>query len=319
MLKDCVSVIVPVYNVEAYLKDSLESIINQTYRELEIILIDDGSTDCSGRICDEYALKDKRIVVAHQKNCGASVARNLALDMVKGEFFTFVDGDDTIDLRYIELMVDKIKSFDVDLVRMSWYRGDRKYTYRVPFNNAGEYLVDTSNVDDLLWFANIWGLFRTESLNMVRFDVSMKYAEDNLFLFEFFLMSNRKKMLLMDKPLYRYRIVGSSATHVDALVCLKRSKYFVEKILNIKSDFDALPLVDKYIYKDYLFCLYFFTDEKIKEKDGITINEIRKKIVYLRKRGCREKKFANIVSSFIYRHHLHFLMCVYRRFFSSNR
>ena len=316
MLNDFVSVIVPVYNVEKYLKDSLESIINQTYRKLEIILIDDGSTDCSGRICDEYASKDGRITVVHQKNGGVSRARNLALDMVKGEFFTFVDGDDTVDLQYIEFMVDKIKSSDVDLVRMSWQRGNRECTYDAPFNDAGEYNVDFSNVNDLLWFANIWGLFRTESLNSLRFDASMRYAEDNLFLFEYFLKSKRKRMLLMNKPLYQYRIVNSSATHVDALVCLKRSELFVEKILNVKTELDVLPLAEQYIYKDYLFCLYFFIDEKIKEKEGETVDNLRKKIAYLRKKGCREKQFANVVSSFIYRHHLHFLMCIYRRFFN---
>ena len=96
-----VSIIVPIYNVAPYLKECLNSIIKQTYPHLEIILVDDGSSDGSGAICDEYASKDNRIRVVHQENKGVSVARNQGLNIATGEFISFVDSDDKIDLQTI--------------------------------------------------------------------------------------------------------------------------------------------------------------------------------------------------------------------------
>ena len=95
-MKDVISVIVPVYNVSAYLPECLDSILSQDYEKLEVILIDDGSTDDSGAICDAYAQRDNRIRVIHQKNCGLSGARNAGLDAAEGEWIAFVDSDDTI-------------------------------------------------------------------------------------------------------------------------------------------------------------------------------------------------------------------------------
>ena len=99
---DLITVIIPVYNVEKYLKECLESIINQTYKNLEIILIDDGSTDASGEICDEYSKRDNRIRVVHKANGGLSSARNLGLDIANGEYVTFIDSDDYIDLEFMK-------------------------------------------------------------------------------------------------------------------------------------------------------------------------------------------------------------------------
>ena len=91
------SVIVPVYKVETYLPRCIESILNQTVTDFELILIDDGSPDCSGEICDAYAAKDSRIRVIHQKNGGVSKARNAGLDIAQGEYIVFVDSDDWVD------------------------------------------------------------------------------------------------------------------------------------------------------------------------------------------------------------------------------
>ena len=107
-MKPLISVIVPVYNVEEYLPKCLESIINQTYKNLEIILVDDGSTDNSGIICEDYAEKDKRIKVVHQTNLGISAARNAGLDLCSGDYITFVDSDDYIECDEIEVLVDQI-------------------------------------------------------------------------------------------------------------------------------------------------------------------------------------------------------------------
>ena len=116
-MNDIISVVIPVYNVEKYLGECIESVINQTYSNLQIILIDDGSTDSSGIICDQYADKDKRITVVHQENAGAGAAKNRGLDLVKGKYFSIIDSDDYIELNMYEKMLDYINKFKVDIVQ----------------------------------------------------------------------------------------------------------------------------------------------------------------------------------------------------------
>ncbi|MBO5414736.1 MAG: glycosyltransferase [Bacilli bacterium] len=116
------TVIVPVYNVEKYLDTCIKSIINQTYSNLEIILVDDGSKDDSGRICDKYAEKDKRIKVIHKENEGLSEARNLGIKLSKGDYITFVDSDDYIDERMYEILIHDLEYYDVDIATCDYLR-----------------------------------------------------------------------------------------------------------------------------------------------------------------------------------------------------
>lgn len=111
-----ISVIVPVYNTEKYIRRCLESILSQTYTDLEVILVDDGSIDKSGEICDEYAEKDSRIKVIHKKNEGVSKARIEGYSQSTGDYIVFVDSDDTIDIRYVEIMFNELQSKNVDMV-----------------------------------------------------------------------------------------------------------------------------------------------------------------------------------------------------------
>ncbi|MCR8699417.1 hypothetical protein CYJ41_03695 [Campylobacter ureolyticus] len=115
-----VSIIIPVYNVEKYLKKCIESVINQTYKNLEIILVDDGSSDNSGKICDEFAQKDNRIKVIHKTNGGQADARNKALDIMNGEWVSFVDSDDFVSPYYIENLLSLAKKTGVDIVSISF-------------------------------------------------------------------------------------------------------------------------------------------------------------------------------------------------------
>ncbi|MBE6922620.1 MAG: glycosyltransferase family 2 protein [Ruminococcaceae bacterium] len=104
-----ISVIVPVYKVEAYLHECVDSILAQTFSDFELILVDDGSPDNCGKICDEYAAKDNRIRVIHQENQGLSGARNAGIDIARGEYITFIDSDDLVDMRYLEILLDTAK------------------------------------------------------------------------------------------------------------------------------------------------------------------------------------------------------------------
>lgn len=110
-----ITVIVPVYNTERYLRRCIESILSQTYDKFELLLVDDGSKDASGRICDEYAGKDLRVRVFHKSNGGVSSARRLGLDNARGEWIAFVDSDDCIDEHFLSVMTENM-SPDVDLI-----------------------------------------------------------------------------------------------------------------------------------------------------------------------------------------------------------
>lgn len=110
-----ISIIVPVYNVDAYLKQCIDSILNQKYENFELLLVDDGSTDKSGDICDVYGKRDKRVRVFHKKNGGVSSARNVGLDNAKGDWIAFVDSDDIVTPSYLSGLYSDVKS-DVDLV-----------------------------------------------------------------------------------------------------------------------------------------------------------------------------------------------------------
>lgn len=114
-MNDLISVVIPVYNVEKYINECLESILNQTYKNLEIILVDDGTKDNCDKICDQYALKDKRIKVIHKKNGGLSDARNKGIEQATGKYITFIDSDDSVTIDYIEYLYNLIKKSDTDI------------------------------------------------------------------------------------------------------------------------------------------------------------------------------------------------------------
>lgn len=138
--KKTVSIIVPAYKVERFLANCIESLINQTYREIEIILVDDGSPDTSGEICDQYAKQDKRILVIHQPNKGLVNARKAGLKIATGEYVTYVDGDDFVELNYCELLIQEIIENDADVVIGGYIRNYHGRTFFI--NNklpAGRY------------------------------------------------------------------------------------------------------------------------------------------------------------------------------------
>lgn len=116
-----ISVIVPVYNVEKYLRRCIDSILAQTFSDFELLLIDDGSKDRSGDICDEYALKDQRIKVFHNSNQGASAARNFGLSKAKGEYVSFIDSDDWMESTYYEDFLERMTSSMISIFKIMFY------------------------------------------------------------------------------------------------------------------------------------------------------------------------------------------------------
>ena len=127
--KNLISVIIPLYNAEKYLKNCITSVVGQTYRNLEIILVDDGSNDNSLSICEKFALQDNRIKVFHQNNGGVASARNKGLSEASGEFIAWVDSDDSIEPEYIEKLYDAVKEYNADIsIALKQYKKQIKST-----------------------------------------------------------------------------------------------------------------------------------------------------------------------------------------------
>ena len=141
-----ISVIIPVYNVEPYLRQCVDSVLSQTYKNIEIILVDDGSTDSSNIICDEYARKHGNIKVIHKKNAGLSEARNSGLDVSNGSYIAFIDSDDWISKDNLEKMITEIKTQDSDFVfsdGVSFEDSDRGYSIKQGYTRKEKYETDT--------------------------------------------------------------------------------------------------------------------------------------------------------------------------------
>lgn len=207
-MKTKISVIVPIYKAENYLRKCVDSILNQTYKNLEIILVDDGSPDGSGAICDEYAKKDKRVVVIHKKNAGVSAARNSGLDIAKGDYVAFVDSDDYVDEKMYEALVGAFEKTKADLVICDHYSvcGD-KILSKSKHETASFYKNNEKDRPILFGACNIninapWNkLYKMKLINH-RFDENCSYGEDQKFNLDY--ITNCSVIHYLNLPLYYY-------------------------------------------------------------------------------------------------------------------
>ncbi len=219
MIKDeslpLISIIVPVYNVRAYLGKCLDSICGQTYKNLEIIVVDDGSTDGSGEICDSYAQSDFRVRVIHQLNAGQSAARNKALSIAQGEFLGFVDSDDWIDEDMYEFLYNLILENDADIAICSHYiekQGKTKVRYSLgektvfSRDEAIRALVVDKRVRNYLWDK----LFKRQMFRGVRFPEKQIFEDIAV---SYLLFHKAYRAVMRDCPKYHYLKHGESTTH----------------------------------------------------------------------------------------------------------
>lgn len=217
METELVSIIVPVYNVENYLEQCLDGILNQSYSYLEIFLIDDGSTDHCPAICDEYAKKDERVHVIHQRNSGLSAARNAGIDRAKGSFLAFVDSDDVVEPEMIRIMYEAMKRDSSDLVICN-YRGMDEYGKLL----AGKHMAAGCWTRDDFWkayyeervvfCAAAWNkLYKKEFFDDIRYPVR-KLHEDQFVIHKIIEKSN--KISICEEVLYYYRQRSGSIMNV---------------------------------------------------------------------------------------------------------
>lgn len=207
-----ISVIIPVYNAEKTLHRCVDSILVQTFSDFEVLLIDDGCKDNSGKICDEYAKKDSRVKVIHKVNGGVSSARNMGLDNAKGEWITFIDTDDYVVNTYLECLIANAEDADMIVCGFKhFYQGEENHmVLREVYLDK---LYDDSNISDLLSkrieglpFRTPWAkLFRRSILvdNSITFDESMKLGEDTKFTFQFMFHISKIKTISLVGYLYR--------------------------------------------------------------------------------------------------------------------
>lgn len=241
-MNELVSIVIPVYNVDKYIRECLDSVINQSYKNLQIILVDDGSTDNSGKICDEYAVKDSRITVIHQENQGAGAAKNTGLDLVKGEYLSLIDSDDYLELNYYETMVSNLKRYNVDVVQCLFRNVfvNNKYDVQYNFPSQGSRAISAKRfLTEMLYdwkYAVFWNkLFKSKLLKDIRFPVGRK-IDDEFFTYK--LICNAKKILNINDKLYSYRMRQSSVMnnsdneqiYMDRIDCFIERLSFIEKL-----------------------------------------------------------------------------------------
>lgn len=252
MQHDLISVIVPVYKVEMYLDRCIESIVNQTYKNLEIIIVNDGSPDNCPQLCDDWALKDNRIRVLHQKNSGAGVARNKGLMMCNGQFVSFVDSDDFIHEEFYEHLFSSFTK-DVDIVECEYV----EFTSDIPTMEISNNIVldeyDAENalskhISDTLFKQVIWNkLYKRHIIEGIFFPEG-KLIDDEYWTYQ--TIGKAKKLIHSNQKLYAYRQQSNSVMHrgysisrLDALDARKkRIDYISENYPNLlaKAKYDFI-------------------------------------------------------------------------------
>lgn len=278
-----VSIIVPIYKVEKYLKQCLDSIINQTYKNLEIILVDDGSPDNCGNICDEYAKNDIRIKVIHKENGGLSSARNAGLDIATGEYISFIDSDDYVAKDFIEKLYDLCEENDADIAECDFL----KFEKNVSLGNEIDICIQAFNSIEMqkrlyspeyVRTVVVWNkLYKRYLYESLRFPFG-KINEDEFTTYKAF-YNCHKKIVATNEKLYYYRynsqsIMGSkfNKKRLDVLEALEERKKFYkdnsEKVL-----YEKTVVMYQYVLENF----YELSKKNIND-DGQTLKLIKKKL-----------------------------------------
>lgn len=302
-----ISVIIPVYNVEKYLEQCVESVLNQTYRDIEVILVDDGSTDGSGAICDEYALQDARVKVIHKENGGLSDARNQGMEAAHGDIISFIDSDDYISSYFLEILCEAMEEGNCDVAALKkccdfWDGEDCVELAKVKKVKNVEYCSAHEAVKRMFYMDIETGapfkLYKKHTLNGVKFPIGY-YYEDVATTYKAFLNGN--KAAIVDADIYAYRKRQDS-------ICRQA---FSEKKLSALNIFDEI-LADRRIIeagllraaKARVYAMLFsvflqipFEQRQLREKVWKKLCSVRWEILLDSSTwGRRKNKYAALVS-----------------------
>lgn len=261
-MEELVSVIIPIYNVEKYLKKSVKSVIDQTYSNLEIILVDDGSKDSCYKLCEELKKEDKRIIVIHKENGGLSDARNRGIDVAKGKYLFFLDSDDYIEKNTIKILYDTLKTDGTDMVVFDF----------IKIFDTGEIIQEntTINAHDIIdanvllkgivqdknWrYVPAWNkLYKREIWTSLRFPKG-KLHEDE-FVIHKILDKCERVSIIPNKLLYYVQRSGSIMNNISdknrihiTLAFVERTNFYLEHGMENEASKMFLNTIDRYIYK----------------------------------------------------------------------
>ena len=313
-----ISIVIPVYNVEKYLSRCIDSVINQTYKNIEIILVDDDSPDNCPKICDDYAKKDKRIKVFHKENGGVSFARNIGINESKGEWITFIDSDDWVEKDYCETMLKIAQKNNADYVCCGYNRvyNDHKEIINgdesIKKYNNEEYLLKLLNVQNSYGFCHM-KLIKKQNLNKVTFDENIQVGEDALF--NASLCQNLSNVIVINKPLYNYNFNSQSVVrkfdknyvnkYLDSMISMKE---YINK--NYSNDKVVLQHLYNYVSYHVLlicvnYCYHPLNKNKMKSLKKVCNIELFKKAI--KKSNYNDMSITRKITLFTLKHKLYFL------------
>lgn len=295
--KPLVSIIVPIYNAEAFLKPCISSILDQSYHNIEVILVDDGSTDSSLKICAEYKEKDSRIVVLTGDNEGVSYARNKGLDIAKGDWITFVDADDRISKVFIESLLNATGN-KTDVIAASELIRFQTDTELSRIENENVEKVKLFEIQRLMLKEAVFvapkkdgflpnhcnklyhvSVLKNAEQDPLRFDKHIYYGEDQLFFYNALVNSNG--LTYIHRPLYYYRMNGSSAMNQEWNLKWDTVLDAFEQIMEIVKQYDGGKAFPPYIAYQNTCVSLFLRKIKVKTIDKKLQRHMRK-IVYKR-------------------------------------
>lgn len=208
-----VTILVPVYNTSKYLRQCLDSITAQTYQNLQVVLVDDGSTDDSLSICEEYARKYSYIEVHHQANAGVAAARNKLLSYIAGDYVLFVDSDDWIEPQTVEYLVAEARYSQVDIVTCSAIINDGPITVKeIQKEEWSQERTVLEFLRHVIFNGSLWNkLIKAERIKGIQFAKEISYGEDALFIWQ--VLQRVQKVLITNRQLYHYRMNEDSISH----------------------------------------------------------------------------------------------------------
>lgn len=255
---DLISVIVPVYKVEKYLDRCVQSIVDQTYRNLEIILVDDGSPDNCPAMCDAWAEKDSRIKVIHKENGGGAQARNVGIDYAKGQLIGFVDSDDFIQPNMYQYLYQILMETNCDIAECSFFTTDSDNSFKAEHINETLLILNTEDalkehIHDRICRQLVWNkLYRRKSIDDIRM-VEGKFIDDEFFTYR--VLSQAGKVVVSNQKLYAYRQHPDSVMHKNFTISrLQAVDAKCQRLEFLKSKFPNLVSVAK--INLWYTCLY---------------------------------------------------------------
>lgn len=298
-----ISIVVPVYNVENYIDRCIESIINQTYKNIEIILVDDGSKDNSGKICDKYANRDKRIKVVHKLNGGLSSARNAGLDVCSGEYVGFVDGDDWIEKNMYEILISMIKKGKSEIAICGHREVIQNEKVRPAIQMKNIFLDKNELWEEVFGDLNVasWNkLYKKEIIGNLRFPLNIIHGEDLIFNLQYLVKC--KSGVLNKTKCYNYLKRRNSITS---------SKFSKNKIYEVMVKDKALEIVkrenesqiknaQKYCFRARMNIIRSITYEEVENEYGMYMTEYKNYIKNNYKLVKKNLKLKEIIEYYIF-------------------